>query len=93
MFHQQQRAAAYMHMNPAIQAALNAGAAYACLSGAGPSVIAFVPGRVGDSALAPEDELLCNVVGKAMVEAASSASVAGRFIVTNCSERGVHVVA
>jgi homoserine kinase len=90
-FHQQQRAPIFPHMNAAIEAAFASGALYACLSGAGPAVLALVPGRVGDLLLQEEEELRCNAVGKAMVEAAAREGVEGRFFATAPSAHGVHV--
>jgi homoserine kinase len=89
-FHQQQRAPLFPHMNPAVEAAFANGAVYSSLSGAGPTIVAFVPGRSGDTALMDDSERTCDVVGKAMVAAAEAAGVPGRYIVTSPSAVGAH---
>ena len=90
-FHQQQRKVMFPHLEPCIDAAMAAGAVYTFLSGAGPSVCAFVPGRVGETIIMDPQQRLCEDVAAAMVKAAAGAGVEGRCVVTHPSETGAHV--
>lgn len=91
--HQHQRAAAlYPHFAPCAEAARAAGAVYTFLSGAGPTVCAFVDSHHLLSPLTvPEEENVSEKVAKAMVEAAAAAGVSGRAVITRPSELGVHI--
>jgi homoserine kinase len=76
--HQPPRSRIFPALQPAIAAALDAGAHGACLSGGGSSVIAFVA----------QDE---RGVGEAMVAAAKAAGFEAEYLVTRPSERGAEV--
>ena len=78
--HQPYRASIFPHQEPVIQAALNAGAVGASLSGAGPTILAFT--RPGE-----EDE-----VGLAMAGAAHSHGVHGQHMTIRMVDRGCHVL-
>ena len=87
--HQQQRAdALFPHMNVAIEAATAAGADYSFLSGAGPSICAFVSGRNGELVAQPEEERVCDKVAAAMLAAAESKGVPCRAVITHPSDIG-----
>ncbi|KEG14438.1 homoserine kinase [Trypanosoma grayi] len=91
--HQNQRAAAlFPHFSPCVDAAMAAGAHYAFLSGAGPTVCAFVGGRCGDPLIQPAKERHAESVADAMLEAAKAAGVPGRALITSPSDQGVHFV-
>jgi len=77
--HQPVRSRMYPGMNALIQAALEAGAHGAFLSGAGPTVMALTTG----------DE---PAVAEAMTEVARAMDLGGRVLVTDPTERGVHTV-
>nr|AGT02743.1 homoserine kinase [Strigomonas galati] len=81
----------YPHYKPCAKAAVEAGAEYAFLSGAGPTVCAFVSGRRGDILTQPERERRVEQVAVAMMEAAAAAGVEGRAIITQPSDLGVHL--
>lgn len=78
--HQPYREAIFPHLRPAIDAALEAGALGACLSGAGPTLLAFA--RPGD-----EEQ-----VGMAMTGAAHARGVHGEHAVIRMAERGCHAL-
>lgn len=89
--HEQQRSSAlYPHYMPCADAAREAGAIYAFLSGAGPTVCAFVTGRRGDLLTQPEGERQAEAVAEAMVRAAEAVGVFGKAIITQPSDLGVH---
>ena len=91
--HQDARAARlFPHFNKCVQAAMRAGAAYTFLSGAGPSVCAFVPGRVGEPLLQPPSERIAEVVAERMVAAARAVGVDGRAVITHATDVGAHFV-
>ncbi|EKF37742.1 homoserine kinase, putative [Trypanosoma cruzi marinkellei] len=91
--HQKQRAdALFPHFRPCVDAAMAAGAHYAFLSGAGPSVCALVGGRHGDPLTQPRGERIAEGVAEAMIQAANAVGVAGRAILTQPSDQGVHCV-
>ncbi|TPP43226.1 GHMP kinases C terminal family protein [Leishmania donovani] len=90
--HEQQRSRKlYPHYSACAKAAREAGAVYAFLSGAGPSVCAMVPGRHGDLLTQPMEERKAEVVAEAMVKAAEAVGVQGRVIITMPSDFGVHL--
>lgn len=90
--HEQQRSAKlYPHYNECAKAAREAGAVYAFLSGAGPSVCALVPGRRGDLLSQPSGERKAEMVAEAMVNAAAAVGVLGRAIITMPSDLGAHL--
>jgi len=74
--HQPYRAAIFPHLDPAIAAALDAGADGACLSGAGPSVLALARAEVADD------------VAQAMAAAGLAHRVTGSTTVLTVPERG-----
>lgn len=76
--HQPYRAEIFQHLEPAIAAATGAGAAGACLSGAGPTVLALA---------APDD---AELVAVAMTEAALAAGVRGQSLTLSVLELGAH---
>ena len=79
--HQPYRAALFPHVNPLIAAARQAGAFGACLSGAGPSVLALEPGqRVA-------------AVRAAMATVAAGRAVPGEAIALEIARDGVAVSA
>ena len=91
-FHQPQRyAALFPHAQPTVDAAMAAGACYAFLSGAGPTIMAFVPGQAGDFVTQEENERVAATVAKAMVAAAAEAGIPGKAIITTPSTKGGHV--
>ncbi|KAK7195473.1 homoserine kinase [Novymonas esmeraldas] len=90
--HEQQRSnALYPHYNVCAAAAREAGAVYAFLSGAGPSVCAMVTGRRGDLLAQPTGERKAEMVADAMVKAAAAVGVQGRAIITIPSDLGAHL--
>ncbi|KAG5472530.1 hypothetical protein LSCM1_03931 [Leishmania martiniquensis] len=90
--HEQQRSSKlYPHYNACAKAAREAGAVYAFLSGAGPTVCAMVSGRHGDLLTQPMGERKAEVVAEAMVRAAEAVGVHGRAIITVPSELGAHL--
>jgi homoserine kinase len=82
-FHQPQRATVYPHVRPCMDAAVAAGACYAFLSGAGPSVAAFIMA---------EDPAVHEAVVREMDKAALSAGVEGACIITTPAAEGAHVM-
>jgi homoserine kinase len=77
--HQPYRAAIFPHLDPVIAAALEAGAHGACLSGAGPSVLAFADRSAADR------------VAAAMLAAGRSVGVAGSAESIAVATRGCYV--
>ncbi len=91
--HQPQRAdALYKHLYPMIQAAEDAGACCAYLSGAGPTVMAMTSGASGDIFTQREKERTDFTVAKAMMQCAETFGVKGRIVVTQASQEGARVV-
>jgi homoserine kinase len=78
--HQPYRAEIFQHLEPAMTAALDAGAVGACLSGAGPTVLA----------LSPPDAV--GSVGTAMARAAADAGVGGRCVALAVLPTGCYVL-
>ena len=78
--HQPYRAELVPGLAPLTQAAKQAGAYTAFLSGAGPTIMAMSPPRNAE------------VVSTAMVDAAKELDIPGRVIVLSPSEQGAHVV-
>lgn len=91
--HENQRASAlYPHFAPCAKAGRDAGADYVFLSGAGPTVCAFVKSPSFLSPLTvPDDERVAERVAMAMVAAAATVGVKGRGVITRPTEHGVHV--
>lgn len=91
--HEGQRGdALFPHFRPCVNAAKEAGAAYAFLSGAGPTVCALVGGRHGEVLTQPKEERVAERVALAMIDAACAVGVEGRVVITQPSDQGVHVV-
>jgi homoserine kinase len=91
--HQPQRGGKlYKYLYPMIEAAENAGAACAYLSGAGPTVMAITAGASGDIFAQREKERSDLAVAKAMRQAAKEFGVQGQVVVTNVSNEGARVV-
>jgi len=91
---------AYPHLNPMIEAALEAGAHGAFLSGAGPTVMAFCSGQSGDIFAQRSIERQEGTVADAMQKALGTLAPEdakrwgqGHFYVVSPTERGAHVVA
>jgi homoserine kinase len=91
--HQPQRGThLYKYLYPMIEAAQNAGASCAYLSGAGPTVMAITSGASGDIFAQREKERSDRTVAKAMIQAANECGVAGQILVTAASQEGARVV-
>lgn len=91
--HQPQRAEAmYPHLYPMIEAAEQAGAVCAYLSGAGPTVMALTSGASGDIFTQREKERTDYSVARAMMRVAESFGVKGKVVVTLASQEGARVV-
>mmetsp|Transcript_10177 Transcript_10177/g.14395 ORF Transcript_10177/g.14395 Transcript_10177/m.14395 type:complete len:435 (-) Transcript_10177:40-1344(-) len=82
----------YKYLYPMIEAAENAGASCAYLSGAGPTVMAFTSGASGDIFTQREKERRDTAVAKAMMEVAETFGIKGRLLVTNVVHEGARVV-
>jgi homoserine kinase len=91
--HQPQRAqAVYPHLMPLIQAAVDAGASAAFLSGAGPTVLAITSGASGDIFTQRTKERVDRKVAEAMIEAAQTCNTKGQVFITNPVVQGAYVV-
>lgn len=91
--HQPQRGGKlYKYLYPMIEAAQNAGAACAYLSGAGPTVMALTSGASGDIFAQREQERADKQVARAMLQAAAENGVKGQIVVTGIAPEGARVV-
>ena len=91
--HQPQRGAAvYPHLQPLIDAAIEAGASAAFLSGAGPTILAITSGLSGDIFTQREKERVDRKVAAAMIAAAAKFGTVGQVFITNPVEHGAIVV-
>ena len=91
--HQPQRGAAvYPHLYPIIQAAEQAGASAAYLSGAGPTVMAITSGASGDIFTQRAQERVDSKVAAAMLAAAAECGTVGQVFITAPVEQGAYVV-
>jgi len=90
--HQPQRGSMHTHLMPLVRAALNAGAHGACLSGAGPAVIAFTGGRSGDVIAQSMSEREERQVAEAFLAAADEISCPGHVLITKPVEFGGYIV-
>lgn len=91
--HQPQRGnALYKYLFPMIEAAQDAGAACAYLSGAGPTVMALTTGASGDIFTQREKERTDRSVARAMMQVADSYGVKGKLLVTSTTHEGARVV-
>eukprot|EP00755_Sulcionema_specki_P027323 Sspe_Gene.16702::Locus_5900_Transcript_1_1_Confidence_1.000_Length_1209::g.16702::m.16702/K00872/thrB1; homoserine kinase len=88
--HQPQRAMVMPHTYQLINAAIQAGAAGAYLSGAGPSVMALCVGR--GVQVQQSTDCIEERVGRAMLQAANSVGVPGRVFITYPTQVGAHIV-
>lgn len=90
--HQPQRSPMHTHLMPLIKAALDAGAHGACLSGAGPAVIAFTGGRAGDVTAQSAAERKELEVAEAFLAAADAMNCPGQVFITKPIEHGGYIV-
>eukprot|EP00759_Apiculatamorpha_spiralis_P035031 PhF_6_TR36050/c0_g1_i1/m.52298/K00872/thrB1; homoserine kinase len=91
--HQVQRSANLPHLLPAIEAAMQAGAHAAWLSGSGPTVCALTSGRSGDPLTQSAAERHDERVAEGMLNAARRLGIDGvRVFVTAPVEHGAHIV-
>lgn len=90
--HQPQRGEKlYKYLYPMIEAAENAGACCAYLSGAGPTVMALTSGASGDIFTQREKERTDSAVAIAMMRTAEALGVKGKLLVTNAASEGARV--
>jgi len=91
--HQPQRGEKlYKYLYPMMEAAENAGACCAYLSGAGPTVMALTSGASGDIFAQREKERTDVFVAKAMIQCAKDFGIDGKLLVTNVVTEGCRVV-
>lgn len=91
--HQKPRARAlFPHFDACVESAMSAGAEYAFLSGAGPTICSIVSGRKGELQMQSSPERRAERVAQAMVDAARRVGVAGRAIITFPTEAGAHIL-
>jgi len=90
--HQPQRGGKlYKYLFPMIEAAQNAGACCAYLSGAGPTVMALTSGASGDIFTQREKERTDDEVARAMLEVADQYGLKGQLLVTQPVHEGATV--
>jgi len=85
--------AVYTHLEPIVEAAIAAGADGACLSGAGPTVLAITSGAAGDLFTQKYSERSEIRIAEAMQKAGAAAKWPGRCFVTRPSLHGGYIVA
>lgn len=91
--HQPQRGGKiYKYLFPMIEAAEQAGACCAYLSGAGPAVMALTSGASGDIFTQRERERTDLAVAEAMINCAKAHGIEGKLLVTQSSHEGAKVV-
>ena len=91
--HQPQRGGKlYKYLYPMIEAAEQAGACCAYLSGAGPTVMAITSGASGDIFTQREKERTDSLVAKAMIQVAEVHGIKGKLLVTAAVNEGARVV-
>lgn len=91
--HQPQRGGKlYNYLYPMIEAAQNAGASCAYLSGAGPTVMALTTGASGDIFTQREKERTDTGVARAMLKVAEEFGMKGQLLVTTPVHEGARVV-
>jgi len=90
--HQPQRSKIYPHLNPVIDAAVEAGASAAYLSGAGPTVMAITSGAAGDIFTQRAKERVDTKVADAMLAAAAACGCIGKVYITSPVIGGAAVV-
>jgi len=79
-------------MKPVIEAAMEAGAHCAYLSGAGPSILALTSSAAGDVFTQRQEERNEQAVADAMAKAAEANGTPGRIFITEPTQRGAHVL-
>mmetsp|Transcript_10226 Transcript_10226/g.12941 ORF Transcript_10226/g.12941 Transcript_10226/m.12941 type:complete len:435 (+) Transcript_10226:128-1432(+) len=90
--HQPQRGdKLYNYLFPMIEAAQNAGASCAYLSGAGPTVMALTSGASGDIFTQREKERTDKGVARAMLQVAEAHGIKGQLLVTQPVHEGARV--
>jgi homoserine kinase len=82
----------YPYLYPMIEAAENAGASCAYLSGAGPTVMAITSGASGDIFAQREKERADVSVARAMIQVADELNIKGKLVVTAVAAEGARVV-
>lgn len=90
--HQPQRSKIYPHLDPIIDAAVEAGASAAYLSGAGPTIMAITSGASGDIFTQRAKERVDTKVADAMLVAAKTCGTVGKVYITSPVEKGALVV-
>lgn len=91
--HQPQRGGKlYNYLYPMIEAAQNAGASCAYLSGAGPTVMALTTGASGDIFTQREKERTDTGVARAMLKVAEEYGMKGQLLVTTPIHEGARVI-
>eukprot|EP01134_Creolimax_fragrantissima_P003401 CFRG3401T1 len=90
--HQIPRSSAYPALYPVINAALDAGAHGAFLSGSGSTIMAITSGLKGDAFHQIDSERNDIEVGQAMLEAAKANGLKGRIYASCPAEKGAFVV-
>jgi len=91
--HQPQRGSKlYTYLYPMIEAAQNAGADCAYLSGAGPTVMAMTSGASGDIFTQREKERTDSSVAEAMLQVAKDMGIEGKLLVTQLAHEGTHLM-
>lgn len=91
--HQPQRGSKlYKYLYPMIEAAQNAGACCAYLSGAGPTVMALTSGASGDIFTQREKERSDREVARAMLDIAKEFGISGQLLVTQPVHEGASVI-
>jgi homoserine kinase len=91
--HQPQRGEKlYDYLYPMIEAAQNAGASCAYLSGAGPTVMALTSGASGDIFTQREKERTDKSVARAMLKVAQAHGIKGKLLVTQPVHEGARVI-
>mmetsp|Transcript_38200 Transcript_38200/g.44493 ORF Transcript_38200/g.44493 Transcript_38200/m.44493 type:complete len:447 (-) Transcript_38200:430-1770(-) len=91
--HQPQRGAKlYTYLYPMIEAAEQAGACCAYLSGAGPTVMALTSGASGDIFTQREKERTDWAVANAMIQAGEEVGIKGKLLVTQVAHEGAKVI-
>eukprot|EP00658_Telonema_sp_P-2_P055510 TRINITY_DN44123_c0_g2_i2.p1 TRINITY_DN44123_c0_g2~~TRINITY_DN44123_c0_g2_i2.p1 ORF type:complete len:368 (-),score=129.51 TRINITY_DN44123_c0_g2_i2:220-1179(-) len=92
-FHQPQRyEKLFPHAQACVDAAMDSGAVYSFLSGAGPTICSFVEGKTIDLSTQDAAERKVTAVADAMVAAAKAAGIPGRAVITAPSQKGAHAV-
>lgn len=91
--HQPKTMSSCPHIASVIQAAYDAGADGSSVSGAGPSVVAFLTSRSGDIVANAKTNELEHKVAEAMLAAADNVGVTGRILISKPVDSGAHISA